>query len=271
MQDYSEFPSLKVEQEGSDGEIFVVTINRPDRLNAVDPQTHTQIGRIWRTLDRDDDCRCIVLTGAGRAFCAGMDFKREVPSGDGANRRYRRMRARPGASKLVDYILEVEKPIVTMINGPAIGMGLIIALLGDITVASTDASLADTHIDIGVTPGDGGVLLLPMMLGMNKAKEMLMLGEPVSGEEAARIGLVNYAVPPDELREFTLGIATKLAAKAPYAMKTTKASLNMILRRRALDVLDLSHLYEQIAMRTDDHKEGVKAKVEKREPRFRGH
>jgi enoyl-CoA hydratase len=271
MQDYSEFPALQIEQEGEAGEIFVVTINRPDRLNAIDPVTHTQIGRVWRVLDRDDDCRCIVLTGAGRAFCAGMDFKREPSSGDGAQRRYRRMRARPGASKLVDYILEVEKPIVTMINGPAIGMGLILALLGDISVASTDASLADTHIDIGVPPGDGGILLLPMILGMNKAKEMLMTGDPVSGEEAARIGLVNHAVAPDQLRAFTLGIAAKLAAKAPYAMKTTKASLNMILRRRALDVLDLSHLYEQIAMRTDDHKEGVRAKVEKRDPKFRGY
>jgi len=150
------------------------------------------------------------------------------------------------------------------------GMGLILALMGDITVASTEAKLGDTHINIGVTPGDGGILLLPLLLGMNRAKELLMTGDVIDGATAAQMGLVNYAVAPEELRERTLAIAAKLASKAPYAMKTTKASLNMILRRRALDVLDLSHLYEQIAMRTEDHREGVKAMAEKRSPKFNG-
>ena len=268
MKDYSAYPSLLVEQAGDDGSIFIVTINRPDRMNAVDPETHRQIGRIWRDLDRDDDCRVIVITGAGRAFCAGMDYKRE--RGEGGPPKYRSMRARPGASKLLDNMMEVEKPIISMINGPAMGMGLIIALMGDITLASTDAQLGDTHINIGVTPGDGGVLLLPLLVGMNRAKELLMTGDVISGETAAQMGVVNYAVPPEELRERTLGIAAKLAAKAPYALKTTKASLNMIMRRRALDVLDLSHLYEQIAMRTEDHREGVKAMAEKRKPKFAG-
>jgi len=269
MADYSKFPALLVERSGEDGSVFVVSINRPDRMNAIDPQSHTQLGRIWRVLDRDDDCKVIVLTGVGRAFCTGMDYKRDR-GGEAGPPRYRSMRARPGASKLVDYVLEVEKPIISMINGPAIGLGLILALLGDITVASTDAKLGDTHVNVGMTPGDGGVLLLPMLLGMNKAKEMLLTGDLISGEEAARIGLVNHAVPPDELRDFTMAIADKLAGKAPYALKTAKASLNMILRRRALDVLDLSHLYEQIAMRTEDYREGLRALVEKRKGRFTG-
>jgi len=268
MADYSEFPALLVERTGEDGGIFVVSINRPDRLNAIDPESHTQLGRIWRVLDRDDACRVIVITGVGRAFCAGMDYKRD--RGEGGPPRYRSMRARPGASKLVDYILEVEKPIISMINGPAIGLGLILALLGDITVASHDAKLGDTHVNVGMTPGDGGVLLLPMLVGMNRAKEMMLTGDLISGEEAARIGLVNHAVPADELRAFTMAIAEKLAGKAPYALKTAKASLNMILRRRALDVLDLSHLYEQLAMRTEDYKEGVRAMAEKRKARWTG-
>lgn len=268
--DYSEFPSLLVEREGRDGEIYVVSINRPDRMNAVDAETHTQIGRIWRVLDRDDDCRSIVFTGAGRAFCAGMDFKRAAAQEGGPAPRYRHMRARPGASKILDYILEVEKPIVAMINGPAMGLGFVLAMIADITVAANDATMGDTHINIGVTPGDGGVLLLPLLLGLNRAKEMMMLGQVITGEEAARIGLVNHAVPREELREYTLGIAAQLASKAPYAMKTAKASINMILRRRALDVLDLSHMYEQVAMRTEDHKEGVRAFNERREPKFVG-
>jgi len=271
VNDYSEFPALTVEPAGADGDVFVVSINRPDRLNAVDPETHRQIGRIWRVLDRDRDCRVIVITGAGRAFCAGMDYKKErnEQAGEGPIH-YRTMRGRPGASKMVDNILEVEKPIVAMINGPAMGLGLILALSADITVASTDATLGDTHINIGVTPGDGGVLLLPMLIGMNRAKELLMTGDVITGEEAGRLGIVNHAVPPDQLRGKTMEIAEKLASKAPYAMRTTKVSLNMIIRRRALDVLDLSHLYEQIAMRTEDHREGVKAMAEKRKPRFSG-
>jgi enoyl-CoA hydratase len=268
MKDYSEFPSLDVEQAGKNGDIFIVSINRPERLNAIDPETHTQIGRIWRELDRDPACRVIIFTGKGKAFCAGLDFK--ATHGESARPQYRTLRGRPGASKIIDYVLEVEKPIITMINGHAVGMGLILALLGDITVASTTAKLGDNHVDIAVPPGDGGVLLLPMLLGMNRAKELLLTGEILTGEAAEKIGLVNHAVPLDELRDFTMKIAEKLAEKAPYAMRTTKASLNMILRRRALDVLDLAHLYEQLALRTDDHKEAMRAFSEKRKAKYSG-
>jgi len=270
MKDYSEYPALLVERAGPDGEVFVVSINRPDRMNAVDPESHTQVARIWRDLDRDPDCRAIVLTGVGKAFCTGLDFKAAHGEPSAKGPQYRSLRARPGASKIVDYILEVEKPIVSMINGPAMGLGFILAMLGDITVASDDATMGDTHINLGITPGDGGILLLPMLLGMNRAKQLLLLGEVLTGKEAAQMGLVNYSVPHEQLREFALNIAVKLAAKAPYALKTTKASLHMILRRRALDVLDLSHLYEQLAMRTEDHREGVKAFKEKRTPKYIG-
>ena len=272
MRDYSEFPNLVVEPRGKNGDIFFVIINKPDRMNAIDPQTHTQIGRIWRVLDRDPDCRVIVLTGAGRAFSAGVDFK--GPEGtsiiETAKPNYRSLRGRPGASKILDYILEVEKPIISMINGPAIGLGFILALIADITVASTEAKLGDTHINVGLTPGDGGVLLLPLLVGMNVAKELLLTGDVITGERAAQLGVVNYAVPPAELEDFTLQLGEKLAGKAPYAVKTTKAAVNMILRRRALDVLDLSHLYEQLAMRTDDHREGIKAVWEDREAHYTG-
>ncbi len=269
MKDYSAFPSLIVERAEEDENVFIVSINRPDRMNAVDPETHRQIGRVWRELDRDDDCRAIVFTGVGRAFCAGMDYKKERPA-KGGPIHYRSLRARPGASKILDNIMEVEKPIVAMINGAAMGMGLILALACDITVASTEAKMGDTHINIGVSPGDGGILFLPLLLGMNRAKELLMTGDVFSGQQAAEYGLLNYAVPPEQLREKTMIIASNLASKAPYAMKTTKAALNMILRRRALDVMDLSHLYEQLAMRTEDHREGIKAMAEKRKPKFTG-
>jgi enoyl-CoA hydratase len=272
MRDYSEFPNLLVERQGRNGDIFFVTINRPDRLNAIDPNTHTQLGRVWRVLDRDPDCRVIVLTGAGRAFSAGVDFK--GPEGtsiiETAKPHYKNLRGRPGASKILDYILEVEKPVISMINGPAMGLGFILALVADVTVASTDATMGDTHINVGLPPGDGGILLLPLLVGMNVAKELLLTGDVITGERAAQLGVVNHAVRPEELREFTMGIAEKLAAKAPYAVKTTKAAINMILRRRALDVLDLSHLYEQLAMRTDDHREGIKSVWEGREPDYTG-
>jgi enoyl-CoA hydratase len=272
VKDYSEFPSLTVEPAGRNGDVFVVTINKPDRLNAIDPGTHTQLGRIWRVLDRDPDCRVIVLTGAGKAFCAGVDFKGAEGTSiiETAKPHYKNLRGRPGASKILDYIFEVEKPIISMINGPAVGLGFILALAADLTVASLDAKMGDTHINVALTPGDGGVLLLPLLVGMNVAKELLLTGDLINGERAERLGVVNYAVPADRLREFTLNLADKLASKAPYAVKTTKASVNMILRRRALDVLDLSHLYEQLAMRTDDHREGILSVWEGRDPSYVG-
>lgn len=272
MDDYSAFPDLTVECAGANDDVFVVSINRPHRLNAVDPETHRQLGRIWRVLDRDDDCRVIVLTGVGRAFSAGVDFKGGEAAAviETAKPHYRSMRARPGASKILDNVLEVEKPIIAMINGPAVGLGLILALICDITVAAEDAKLGDTHITLGITPGDGGVLMLPLLVGMNVAKELMLTGDLITGARAAEIGLVNHAVPGDRLRERTMQIADKLAAMAPYGIKTTKASINMILRRRALDVMDLSHLYEQLAMRTDDHREGLKAFMDKREPKYTG-
>ena len=272
MRDYSEFPNLLVEQAGVNGDIFIVTINKPDRMNAIDPKTHTQLGRIWRVLDRDPDCRVIVLTGAGRAFCAGVDFKGEEGTAiiETAKPHYKNLRGRPGASKILDYIFDVEKPIISMINGPAVGLGFILALAADITIASIDAKMGDTHINVGLTPGDGGVLLLPLLVGMNVAKEMLLTGDLITGEKAERLGIVNHAVPAEDLLSTTMELAEKLAQKAPYAVKTTKASVNMILRRRALDVLDLSHLYEQIAMRTDDHREGILSVWEEREPKYVG-
>jgi enoyl-CoA hydratase len=253
--------SVLVTDEG-DG-IYLVTMNRPERLNALSGGLHEEIISAFEALDHDDDCKVIVVTGAGRAFSAGGNVKdwQSRPVGSHVINR-----ARNDPHHYVDAMMEIEKPVIAMVNGPAVGQGLMVALWCDIVIAATDARLGDRHINLGLLPGDGGVVMLPLLLGMHKAKELLLTGELVSGEEAARLGLVNYAVEPAELKDFTLAMARKLARQSPYALKVTKASLNMIIKRRNLDVFDVAHALEILTARTNDQREAVAAWNEKRDP-----
>ena len=253
--------SVLVTDEG-DG-IYLVTMNKPERMNALNGGLHEEIITAFQALDRDDDCKVIVITGAGRAFSASGNVKewQNRPVGSLVINR-----ARNDPHHYVDEMMEIEKPVIAMVNGPAVGQGLMVALWCDIVIAATDARLGDRHINLGLLPGDGGVVMLPLLLGMHKAKELLLTGDLVDGAEAARLGLVNYAVEPAELKEFTLTMARKLARQSPYALKVTKASLNMIIKRRNLDLFDLAHALEILTARTNDQKEAVAAWNEKRDP-----
>jgi enoyl-CoA hydratase len=256
-----EFNTVLVADEG-DG-IFTVTMNQPEILNALSGGMPEDLIDAFQALDADPDCLVIIVTGAGRAFSAGGNVKswQDRPVGS-----LKITRARNDPHHYVDAMLEIEKPVIAMVNGPAVGQGLMVALWCDMVVAANDARLGDRHINLGLVPGDGGIVMLPLLMGMMKAKELLLTGELVSGEEAARLGMVNYAVPREELREFTMNLARKLARQAPYALKTTKASLNFIIKRRNLDVFDLAHALEILTARTNDQKEAVAAWVEKRDP-----
>jgi enoyl-CoA hydratase len=256
-----ELENVIVTDEG-DG-IYLVTMNRPERLNALNGGLHEDIIHAFQALDRDDACSVIVVTGAGRAFSAGGNVKewQSKPVGSLVINR-----ARNDPHHYVDEMMEIEKPVIAMVNGPAVGQGLMVALWCDIVIAATDARLGDRHINLGLLPGDGGVVMLPLLLGMHKAKELLLTGDLVTGEEAARLGLVNHAVEPERLHEFTMTMARKLARQSPYALKVTKASLNMIIKRRNLDVFDVAHALEILTARTNDQREAVSAWNEKRDP-----
>ena len=191
MIDYSKYKAVVVEK---DNRVATVTLNRPNALNAVNPDMNADFDTLFRDLSADEEIDAIVLTGAGRAFCAGGDIKNMDARNEGGASDFPMNPRDPG--ELLNDILDVQQPIIAAINGDAIGLGATIALFCDITVAAETARLADTHVRIGVVAGDGGAVIWPPLIGPNRAKEFLMRGNLINGAEAAKIGLVNYALPP---------------------------------------------------------------------------
>ncbi|MDT4934915.1 MAG: enoyl-CoA hydratase [Pseudonocardiales bacterium] len=209
--------------------LLLITLNRPERLNAIDDRGHAEILRVLIEIDEDPEVRAAVFTGAGRAFCAGGDISEPLPEGpaersDALHRMYERN------ITTVNRLLMVRKPIVSAVNGVAVGAGLRLALLADISVVASDAELIDGHAPLGVTAGDHSALLWPLLCGMAKAKYYLLTSAPITGEDADRLGLVSMSVPADEVLERALRIAEGLAAAPEYAVRGTKRVLNHWLR-----------------------------------------
>ena len=208
--DYSDYEFLKVEVADR---VATITINRPESLNAVNNVVHHELEQIWLDVRADHDVNAIILTGAGRAFCAGGDVK-GMADGSLASVPARKARGadadrspQSNGRRLVDNMLDVEQPIIGAINGDAVGLGATLALLCDITVVSEKARFADTHVKVGIVAGDGGAVIWPLLIGPHRAKEFLMRGNFINGAEAGRIGMVNYAVAP----ELVMGKARELA------------------------------------------------------------
>lgn len=251
------------------GAVSVITFNRPDRLNAVDEEMHFRIVDRLREADRDPATRVIVVTGAGRGFCAGGDVKGMA----GSDRFFGRGGRTPvltNGRDLVDAFVRAEKPVISMVNGPAIGLGATMALLGDIVVMAEEAKIADRHVNVGLVAGDGGGIVWPMLIGFARAKEYLLTGRVLSGTEAASIGLVSRAVPGEFLEETVFGIASELASLPPYAVQGTKSAVNRIIEVLSGIVLDTSLAYEHLSMATADHQEAVAAWQEKRAGNYVG-
>ena len=265
MADYSTYEFIKVEKADR---VATVTLNRPDALNAVTTALHHELELIWLDLAADQDVNAIILTGAGRAFCAGGDVK-GMSSGSftGVSKGRGPITAANGR-RLVQNILEVEQPIIGAINGDAVGLGATIALLCDITVASEKARFADTHVKVGVVAGDGGAVIWPLLIGPHRAKEFLMRGNFINGAEAGRIGMVNYAVPPEQVMPKARELAQELADGPTWAIRWSKLAVNKWLKEQANLIMDASLAYEMMTFKTQDHQEAVKAFIEKRKPNF---
>jgi enoyl-CoA hydratase len=257
------YEHLRVDRDGA---ILIITFNRPERLNAVNRVLHEEIGDFLPRVE-DDPCRVVILTGAGRAFCAGADIHavKDEPIAE-----WNAPTPTSSTQRRFHDLLALTKPIIAAVNGPAVGLGCSLALMCDIVVMSRHAKIGDTHINVGLVPGDGGTALLPMLVGINRAREMLMTGELIDGAEAYRIGLVNHVVEPEEVMPKAREIANRLMSKAPYALAATKAALNRIMRQQVLDTIDASVLYEHVSLQLKDHQEAINAFVEKREPRYTG-
>jgi enoyl-CoA hydratase len=251
-----------------DGPVLTATITNPEKKNAVNRGITGDFSRLWRDVDADEDVRVVVLTGAGNAFCAGVDLSTLVAS-PGSELRRRKAEAKGIRDRIFD-ILDCETPVIAKVRGPAYGMGVNIALACDFVIAADDARLCDSHVKNGITAGDGGVPLIPLMIGFRRAKEMLMLGEPISGKEAAEIGLINRSAPEDELDGVVAEYASKLAAGPPLALSWTKLSLNILLKQMTLGAFETSIAYDILSLRTNDVQEGSTAFLEKRAPNFTG-
>ena len=248
---------------GPDG-VLEITLGNPGKLNAVTATGHAELVSVWPEIDADPDVKVALLRAEGRAFSAGGDY--EMISAIMQERTTHR-RVLKEARELVRNIIECSKPIVSAINGPAVGAGLAAALMADIPVASKSATIIDGHTTIGVTAGDHAAVLWPLLIGMAKAKFYLLTNEPLDGEEAERIGLVARVVEDADLDTYTRGLASRLAAGSGEALQWTKHTLNHWLRM-AYPIFDASVAYEFLGFHGDDAAEGLAAVREKREPQF---
>ena len=262
MADYSQFRSLTFERV--DEHILVVTLRAEGRLNAVDASMHADLSRVWQEIDRDEQTRVALVRGAGGAFSSGGDFDLIDEIRGDFSARARVLRE---ASDLVYNVINCGTPIVSAIDGVAVGAGLVVALLADISVAGRTARLIDGHTRLGVAAGDHAAIVWPLLCGMAKAKYHLLTCEPVSGEEAERIGLVSLCVDDDRVHETAMDVARTLASGSQTAIRWTKHTLNNWLRL-AGPSFDASLALEFLGFTGPDAAEGTSARREKRPPSF---
>ena len=244
--------------------VLRMTLNRPERLNALDAVGHKELTEVWREIDADPDVSAVILRGAGKAFSAGGDFdmiEKNMTDYQALCRTWKEAR------DLVYNIINCSKPIVSAIHGSAVGAGLVAAMLADVSIAAKTARIIDGHTRLGVAAGDHAVILWPLLCGMAKAKYYLLLCEPVNGEEAERLGLVSLAVEEAELQDKALEIAERLVAGPPSAIRWTKYALNNWLRM-AGPTFDASLALEMIGFTGPEPREGLAAHREKRKPNF---
>ena len=254
---------LLVERSGA---IEILTLNRPDRLNAISGPMLRQLSEALLAADRDQDVRCIVLTGAGRGFCAGLDLVDGLDADAGSNR--------PGELDLREapptVLHNVDTPTVCALNGGAAGYGMDLALGCDIRVAAESSKLAPAFVKRGVLPESGGTWLLPRLVGYAKAAELAFTGDTLSAKECLELGLVNRVVSDAALMDETLALAGKIAANAPLAVRATKRMFRMAEREGFDD--HVHHVFLQLLplFRSEDFKEGMSSFLERRPADFSG-
>ena len=262
MDPYAAYPSLEFDRPAP--HVLRLTLRAAGKLNAVSGAMHGELAAVWKTIGADDETRAVIVRGADGAFSAGgdLDLVLEI-----ANDAETRRRVFHEARDLVYNVIDCPKPIVSAITGPAVGAGLAVGLLADISIATPSARIVDGHTKLGVAAGDHAAIVWPLLCGMAKAKYHLLLCEPVDGIEAERIGLVSLCVAEDELAARAREIATRLAAGSQPAIRHTKLALNNWLRA-AGPAFDASLALEFLDMTGPDVHEGVAAVREKRKPRF---
>jgi enoyl-CoA hydratase len=258
---YPNYKSLKLDWPLE--RVLRITISR-GAMNSMDYELHHDLGGIWRLIDDDINVSCVIVTGEGRAFSAGGEFT--MIDDIIADHQFR-MKMWKDGRQLVDNMLNCGKPVVSAINGAAAGGGLAVALLADVSIANKKAKLVDGHTSLGVAADDHAVAIWPLLVGMAKAKYHLMLNEPVTGEEAERMGLVSLAVEPEEVMPRALAVAERFANAAPDAVRFTKHALNNWIRS-AWPAFEASLAFGILGFTGPEAREGLAALKEKRPPNF---
>jgi enoyl-CoA hydratase len=261
--DYASYERIRATRSGR---VLTLTLYNPSRMNAVDGRMHHELADIFYDVQEDDSVDLVVLQGEGSAFSAGGDIEWMRDAAAGKIQGPTTVEGK----KIIFGLLDLEKPIIAKVRGPAIGLGCTIALFCDVIFASETARFADPHVKVGVVAGDGGAVIWPQLVGYARAKEYLMTGDPIPAREAERIGLINHVVPDAELDARVDAFAAKLAAGAPQAIKYTKVAVNLRLKEIAHTILDASMAYEMLTFATSDHREAVASFLEKRKPVFTG-
>lgn len=245
--------------------VRVLTLNRPDVLNALDARAGEELLGALREAERSPEVRCLLLTGSGRAFCAGADLRDHAPGetslGEILRTRYNR---------IILQMRTVEKPVIAAINGVAAGAGCNLALAADLRVASDRASFLQAFTRVGLIPDSGGTWLLPRLIGMGRALEMMLLAEPMDAATAERVGLVNKVVPHDDLMARAMEWADRLAKGPTRAYGLIKRGVDHNIAADLRDALEYEALLQEIAGRTEDHREGVAAFLAKRRASYAG-
>jgi len=259
---YDEYQHLKFDLKPNG--VLLVTLNRPDVLNATNARMHWELTQIWKTIDDDPAVKVVLVTGAGKAFSAGGDMEMIEQMAGNAAAVAQAMRE---AGDIVYNMINLDKPIISAINGVAVGAGLAVALMADISIMSETARITDGHLRLGVGAGDHAAIIWPLLCGMAKAKYYLLTAEFIDGKEAERIGLVSLCAPADELMAKAWKVADQLAAGPQQAQRWTKRALNNWLRV-AGPIFDASLAFEMLNFLGPDVKEGIAGIKEKRPPKF---
>lgn len=262
--DYAKFDRIDVRL---DGKILRITLNNPEKRNIIDDEVNRQLSDAFHEANFDPAVNVVFVAAEGKVFSAGGDMIKMQKKIDDPSLFYRGV---ANSRRLVFTVLDCAKPTICKLNGDAVGLGATLALLCDFVVASDEAKILDPHVNVGLVAGDGGALLWPQLVGYARAKRYLLLGEPITGKEAAEIGLIAASAPAEGVDEIAERWAAKLARGAIQSIAGTKMTINVPLRQAAQALLDVGMAYEGLSNISKDHQEAVTAFIEKRKPSFTG-